>query len=63
MKRIIRKLFVDPVLNKKIEAQQKLLRISKSKDTTGLNVNEKAKIFIHEKRLEYSIELLKSMLS
>lgn len=58
---IIKKLFVAPVINKKIAEQQLLLTNSEEKNLSGLSMTEKSKIWVKECEIKYSIKILKSI--
>lgn len=62
IKKIFRFLFVGPTIKKKIEDQQRLLKLSEKKDVSKLGTSEMAVIWLDECKIKYSIEMLNEML-
>ncbi len=62
MMRILRLLFVGPTIRKKIVDQQLLLNKLNETDLSELGLYEGQKLSIQVKEIEYSINVLESML-
>ena len=60
--RLIKLLFINPVIKAEIKKQEQKLRNTRSTKYSGMALQEKAKLFCVEKEIQYCIDVLEGML-
>lgn len=62
MKRLIKKLFINPVIKAELKKQEQKRKNTVSTIYSGMKLQDKANLFCTEKEIKYCIDVLNGML-